>query len=157
MAYLACLIVRLARNCSKESKDRVRSAILNSGYDFAPRRITINLRLPIYQRRWSLDLPIALGILIASEQLHIPHIANYEFAGELALSGDLRSIKGALPFAIATRRAQRELIIAADNAFEAAMPQDNTVYAAHTLLEVCKHINWQRIITKIRIRHSIKS
>lgn len=142
-------IVGLPEAAVKESKERVRSAIINSGYEFAPRRITINLApadLPKEGGRF--DLPIALGILVASEQLNASDIYNYEFAGELALSGDLRAIKGALPFAIATRRAQRKLIIAADNAFEAAMPQDNIVFPATTLLEVCQHLTQVKRLQK---------
>jgi len=142
-------IVGLPEIAVKESKDRVRSAIINSGYEFAPRRITINLApadLPKEGGRF--DLPIALGILLASEQLNLKNIDNYEFAGELALSGDLRAIKGALPFAMATRRAQRNLIIAAENAFEAAMPQDNIVFPANTLLEVCQHLTGVRVLQK---------
>lgn len=140
-------IVGLPEAAVKESKERVRSAILNSGYEFAPRRITINLApadLPKEGGRF--DLPIALGILVASEQLNLININEYEFAGELALSGDLRAIKGALPFAIATRRAQRKLIIATENAFEAAMPQDNIVLPAHTLSEVCQHLTGNNLL-----------
>jgi magnesium chelatase family protein len=142
-------IVGLPEIAVKESKERVRSAILNSGYEFAPRRITINLApadLPKEGGRF--DLPIALGILLASEQLPLTNIDTYEFAGELALSGDLRAIKGALPFAIATRRAQRNLVIAAENAFEAAMPQDNIVFPANTLLEVCQHLTGVKTLHK---------
>jgi len=142
-------IVGLPEAAVKESKERVRSAIINSGYEFAPRRITINLApadLPKEGGRF--DLPIALGILVASEQLQLANVESYEFAGELALSGDLRAIKGALPFAIATRRAQRNLIIAVENAFEAAMPQDNIVFPANTLLEVCQHLTGVRVLQK---------
>jgi magnesium chelatase family protein len=140
-------IVGLLEAEVKESKDRVRSAILNSKYEFPSRRITINLApadLPKEGGRF--DLPIALGILAASDQLSLHQISDYEFGGELALSGELRAIKGALPFAIGTRKAQRSLIIPADNAFEAAMPQDNIVYPANNLREVCEHLeNIKRI------------
>ena len=140
-------IVGLPETEVKESKDRVRSAILNSQYDFPQRRITINLApadLPKEGGRF--DLPIALGILAASDQLSLAKISAYEFAGELALSGQLRAIKGALPFAIGTRKAQRNLVIPADNAFEAAMPQDNMVYAARTLREVCLHLENTKLL-----------
>lgn len=142
-------IVGLPEAAVKESKERVRSAIINSGYEFAPRRITVNLApadLPKEGGRF--DLPIALGILLASEQLNFINVEAYEFAGELALSGELRAIKGALPLAMATRRAQRSLIIAAENAFEAAMPQDNIVFPATTLLEVCQHLTGTRVLQK---------
>jgi magnesium chelatase family protein len=142
-------IVGLPETAVRESKERVRSAILNSGYEFAPRRVTINLApadLPKEGGRF--DLPIALGILLATEQIHFTNIEEYEFAGELALSGDLRAIKGALPFAMATRRAQRSLIIATENAFEAAMPQDNIVFPAHNLREVCQHLTGIKTLQK---------
>lgn len=140
-------MVGLAETEVMESKDRVRSAIINSNFKFPPCRITINLApadLPKEGGRF--DLPIALGILIASEQLSIKNISDYEFAGELALSGELRAIKGALPFAISTRKAQRTLIIPHDNAFEAAMPGDNLVYAAKNLREVCDHLTRSTLI-----------
>jgi magnesium chelatase family protein len=140
-------IVGLLEAEVKESKDRVRSAILNSKYEFPSRRITINLApadLPKEGGRF--DLPIALGILAASNQLSLDKVAEYEFAGELALSGELRAIKGALPFAIGTRKAKRNLIIPADNAFEAAMPGDNIVYPANTLREVCEHLEATRLL-----------
>lgn len=134
-------IVGLAEAEVKESKDRVRSAILNSNFEFPARRITINLApadLPKEGGRY--DLAIALGILIASQQVKAKELMQYEFAGELALSGHLRGFKGALPLAIQTRKAQRHLILPLENAFEAALPQDNVIYAANTLLEVCKHL-----------------
>lgn len=140
-------IVGLPETEVKESKDRVRSAILNSNYAFPTKRITINLApadLPKEGGRF--DLPIALGILAASDQISRTKISDYEFGGELALSGQLRPIKGALPFAIGTRKAQRGLIISADNAFEAAMPQDNRVYPAQTLSDVCAHLNNNKLI-----------
>src|SRR6185503_11206809 len=113
-------IVGLPEAEVKESKDRVRSAILNSQFEFPPLRITINLApadLPKEGGRF--DLPIALGILAASGQLSLARINDYEFAGELALSGQLRPFKGALPFAISTRKAKRALIIPDENSFEA--------------------------------------
>lgn len=140
-------IVGLPEAEVKESKDRVRSAILNSQYEFPRQRITVNLApadLPKEGGRF--DLPIALGILAASDQLSLAKISDYEFGAELALSGQLRPIKGALPFAIGTRKAQRSLIIAVDNAFEAAMPQDNIVYAAKTLRDVCQHLDHEKLL-----------
>lgn len=144
-------IVGLAETAVKESKDRVRSAIINSGYEFPQRRITINLApadLPKDGGRF--DLPIALGILAASQQLRFNVAAAYEFAGELALSGILRAFHGALPLAIGTRSAQRSLIIPSDNAFEAAMPQDNIVYAANNLREVCEHLESTKLLPRYR-------
>lgn len=142
-------IVGLAATAVKESKDRVRSAIINSGFEFPCRRITINLApadLPKYDGRY--DLPIALGILIASEQIIVPDLDMYEFAAELSLSGQLRPFKGVLPVAINCRNAARKLIIPVENAFEAAMPQDNTVYPANTLNAVCDHLQGLALIKK---------
>lgn len=134
-------IVGLPETAVKESKDRVRSAILNSHFEFPARRITVNLApadLPKDGGRF--DLPIALGILAASGQIPVAPLNDYEFAGELALSGALRPIHACLPFALATRKMQRQLIIPAENAEEAALPKDVTVYPANHLLEVCAHV-----------------
>lgn len=137
----AFAIVGLPETAVKESKDRVRSAILNSGFDFPSRRITVNLGpadLPKEGGRF--DLPIALGILAASRQIPSECLDEYEFAGELALSGELRSIQGALPIALGSRKAERILVVPIMNAEEAALPGDNTIYAANTLLEITDHL-----------------
>jgi magnesium chelatase family protein len=138
----AFTIVGLPETAVKESKDRVRSAILNSQFDFPSRRITINLGpadLPKEGGRF--DLPIALGILAASQQIPSDCLGEYEFAGELALSGELRSIQGALPVALGARKAHRILVVPPMNAAEAALPGDNTIYAANTLLEITEHLS----------------
>jgi magnesium chelatase family protein len=138
-------IVGLPEAAVKESKDRVRSAILNSGFDFPSRRITLNLGpadLPKEGGRF--DLPIALGILAASKQIPSKCLHEYEFAGELALSGELRPIQGALPIALGARKANRTLVVPVTNATEAALPGDNTIFAANTLLEITQHLNKQK-------------
>lgn len=135
-------IVGLPETAVKESKDRVRSAILNSQFEFPSRRITVNLGpadLPKEGGRF--DLPIALGILAASGQIPTECLDEYEFAGELALSGELRAINGALPIALGARKADRILIVPIMNATEAALPGDNTIYGANTLLEITEHLN----------------
>lgn len=140
-------IVGLPEAVVKESKERVRSALLNSRFEFPIRHITINLApadLPKDGGRF--DLPIALGILVASRQLAVNNLADFEFAGELALSGELRPFQGCLPFAIATRNANRLLIIPAENAIEAALLQNSRVLPAQHLLEVCAHLNNQKQI-----------
>lgn len=140
-------IVGLPEAAVKESKDRVRSAILNSQFEFPNRRITVNLApadLPKEGGRF--DLPIALGILAASLQIPSDSLSCYEFAGELALSGELRSIQGVLPLALGTRKANRMLLIPTRNALEATLPGDNTVLAASHLLEVCQHFTQQKIL-----------
>ena len=150
-------IVGLPEMAVKESRHRVRSAIVNSELKFPVRRITVNLApadLPKEGGRF--DLPIALGILAASEQ--IPHAAldHYEFAGELALSGELRPIRGVLPVAIATRNAKRQLVIAAANTCEATLI-DSTIFSANHLLEVCAHLRGVKTLTPQPSRSEIIS
>ena len=96
-------IVGLPEAAVKESKDRVRSAIINSGFEFPARRITINLAPADLPKKEGgrFDLPIALGVLIASKQVEAKNLEQYEFAGELALDGGLRSFNGVLPLALA--------------------------------------------------------
>jgi magnesium chelatase family protein len=135
-------IVGLPEAAVKESKDRVRGALLNSQFDFPARRITINLApadLPKEGGRF--DLPIALGILAATGQLPTDTLSRYEFVGELALSGALRSLRGVLPAAIAARDAGRTLVVPQQNAAEASLVDGVEVLAASHLLEVCAHLN----------------
>ncbi|GAB4223347.1 MAG: YifB family Mg chelatase-like AAA ATPase [Gammaproteobacteria bacterium] len=132
-------IVGLPEKAVKESKDRVRSAILNSNFQFPTRCITVNLApadLPKQSCRF--DLAIALSILLASKQLTVDDLSNYEFACELSLSGELRPIKGILPFALASNTAQRTLVIAPRNAQEASLIKGIKLITADHLLEVCE-------------------
>lgn len=134
-------IVGLPEAEVRESRDRVRSALMNAHFEFPGRRITVNLApadLPKEGGRF--DLPIALGILAASKQLPLDSLANYEFTGELALSGELRLSRGVLPMALAASQANRNLIVPESNAAEASMIPYATVYAAKHLLEVCAHL-----------------
>jgi len=135
-------IVGLPETAVKESKDRVRSALLQSGYEFPRRRITVNLApadLPKEGGRF--DLPIAIGILLASEQLQCKTIGQYEFAGELSLSGELRAIKGILPLALATQKIGRQLVIPNANQEEAAWVSPLVIYAMPTFKSVCGHLS----------------
>jgi magnesium chelatase family protein len=137
-------IVGLPETSVKESKDRVRSAIINCGYEFPAKRITINLApadLPKEGGRF--DLPIAVGILVASEQLPKYDIEQYEFAGELALSGALRPIIGEIPLAIASSDAQRTLVIPHDNAEQTSWVKQANVYAIKHLSQLFHHFNRQ--------------
>jgi magnesium chelatase family protein len=145
-------IVGLPETAVKESRDRVRSAILTSRFDFPNRCITVNLApadLPKEGCRF--DLPIAIAILVASRQLPGQEIAQYEFAAELALSGELRPFKGALPFAMATQKAKRSLIISQGNADEAALCADLPVYPARHLLDVCAHLTGRQLLIRQQI------
>ena len=137
----ALSIVGLPEAAVRESKDRVRAAIINSHFEFPARRITINLApadLPKDGGRY--DLPIALGILAASGQIDSSQFESYEFHGELALSGMLRKVNGSLPVAIASKTAGRKLILPTHSAREAALVNDVKIYAANDLLSVCQHL-----------------
>lgn len=135
-------MVGLPETAVKESKDRVRSALMNSHFDFPARRITVNLApadLPKDGGRY--DLAIAIGILVASDQLPASGLERYEFLGELALSGELRHCDGALPAALACTAEERSLIISAASASTAAISDQTEVFAAQTLLQVCAHLH----------------
>lgn len=144
----ALTLVGLPEATVKESKDRVRSAILNSRLDFPARRITLNLApadLPKDGGRF--DLAIALGILAASGQMPPTALHNVECLGELALSGGLRPVQGVLPAALAARDAGRALVVPRENAEEACLASGLTVYAIEHLLELVAHFNGQSPIS----------
>lgn len=134
----AFTLVGLPETEVKEARDRVRAAIQNARFEFPARRITVNLApadLPKESGRF--DLPIALAILAASGQVPAPRFATTEFAGELALTGELRPVRGALAMALATRGARRSLVLPAASANEAALASSVDTFAAGSLLEVC--------------------
>ena len=134
-------IVGLPEAAVKESKDRVRSAIINSKFEFPSRRITVNLapaELPKTGSRF--DLAIAIGILSASDQIPIQTLKDYEFIGELALSGELRGVEAVLPSAMACAMENKKLILSQKNADEASLVESITVLAAKNLLEVTAHL-----------------
>nr|VFK64464.1 MAG: magnesium chelatase family protein [Candidatus Kentron sp. TUN] len=134
-------MVGLPETAVKESKDRVRSAIMNTRHEFPSRRITINLApadLPKEGGRF--DLPIALGILAASGQIPEQSLHSHEFLGELALTGALRPVRGTLTASLNARERKRNLIVPRENAIEAALVNDARVIPADTLLEVCAHL-----------------
>ncbi|MBS1130691.1 MAG: Mg chelatase-related protein [Proteobacteria bacterium] len=125
----------------KEARDRVRAAIVNSGFEFPSKRITVNLApadLPKESGRF--DLPIALGILAASGQIPTPALADYEFAGELSLSGELRPIRGALAMALQSSDNGKAFILPEASAQEAALTGSTHILAARSLLDVCAHL-----------------
>lgn len=145
-------IVGLPEAAVKESKDRVRSAIINSHFEFPTRRITINLApadLPKEGGRF--DLPIALGILAASEQIPRASLSSCEFIGELALSGELRPVAGSLAAALQAQQQLRALVVPASNANEAALASDTTVYAVRNLLQLCAHLHKRESIVPHQI------
>ncbi len=138
-------LVGLAETEVKEARERVRSAIQNTGLDFpSNKRITVNLApadLPKDSGRF--DLPIALGILAASGQIDLRKLDGYEFAGELSLGGELRPIRGALAMSLAPGRdadqqAKPKLVLPEGSAQEAALVPGTEVYRAHHLLDVVR-------------------
>ena len=143
----ALSIVGLAETAVKESKDRVRAALINSQFEFPRRRITINLApadLPKYGGRF--DLPVAMGILAASGQIPASALEDFEFIGELALSGELRPVQGILPMSVACQQSGRQLICPVDNAREAALVSGTQVFPAQHILDVCAHLTGQQTL-----------
>jgi magnesium chelatase family protein len=141
----AMSIVGLPETAVKESKDRVRGALLTAGFEFPARRITINLApadLPKEGGRF--DLPIALGILAASRQIPADEFAGLEFAGELALSGELRAVQGILPVSLQTCRAGRTLIVPVENTAEATLVHGASVLGGEHLLDITAHLTRTR-------------
>lgn len=135
-------IVGLPEAVVKESKDRVRAALLNANFRFPAKRITVSLApadLPKEGGRF--DLPIALGILAASGQLPLEPLSGYEFMGELALSGELRPVRGVLPATAACADDYRALIVPTANADEAALIRHARIFPAGHLLEICAHLH----------------
>jgi magnesium chelatase family protein len=135
-------IVGLPETEVKESRDRVRAALQTARFEFPQRRITVSLApadLPKESGRF--DLPIAIGILAATGQVPSALLASHEFAGELALSGELRAIRGALAMTFGAHRDGRAFVLPASVAGEAALARGATIIAANTLLEVCEHLS----------------
>lgn len=126
----------------REARDRVRSAIQNSGFEFPASRVTVNLApADIPKDGGAFDLPIALGILAASGQLNAQDLDDIEFLGELALNGALRPVRGALPVAMAVKQAQRALVLPADSATEATLVDGLAVYKAEHFSDVVAALN----------------
>ncbi len=144
----AFTLVGLPETEVKEARDRVRAAVQNSGFEFPPRRITVNLApadLPKESGRF--DLPIALGILLASGQLKAGALDAHEFVGELSLSGELRAVRGTLAMCLSATGAGRSFVLPAASADEAALVarvRGATILPAHNLLEVCAHLTGSR-------------
>jgi magnesium chelatase family protein len=133
-------MVGLPETAVRESKDRVRAALLNSGFKWPDSRITISLgpaELP--KEGGGFDLPIALGILAASKQVPASLFDDHEFLGELSLNGELRSVRGVLPAAIRCRDSNRALVIPLANEAEAALVNGGEKYCGVSLLEIA---NW---------------
>ncbi|PSJ37865.1 ATP-dependent protease [Zobellella taiwanensis] len=141
-------IVGLPETTVKEARDRVRSALLNSGFEFPAKRITVNLApadLPKEGGRF--DLPIAIAILAASGQIPDPALEHTEFLGELALTGELRAIRGALPAVLSARDNRRRLIVPAANGPEAGLITPSSALLAPHLLAITAWLHGQGDLT----------
>ncbi|HEY5719579.1 MAG TPA: YifB family Mg chelatase-like AAA ATPase, partial [Gammaproteobacteria bacterium] len=131
-------IVGLPEAAVRESKDRVRGALLSSRFDYPARRITVNLApADLPKEGGGFDLPIALGILAASGQVPMQPLQEHEFLGELALSGTLRPVGGVLPAALAASASARALVVARENLAEAGCVPEATVFGGSHLVEIC--------------------
>ena len=142
-------IVGLPEAEVKESRERVRAALSNCRFDFPARRITVNLapaELPKESGRF--DLPIALGILAASNQIPSERLTEYEFAGELSLTGDLRPVRGALAMTFRAKHSGRAFVLPSSSAPEAALVAQAIVYKADSLLAVCAHFSGECLLTR---------
>ncbi|MDE2621722.1 MAG: YifB family Mg chelatase-like AAA ATPase [Betaproteobacteria bacterium] len=136
----------------RESRERVRAALVNCGFQFPPRRVTVNLApadLPKQSSRF--DLPIAIGILAASGQINDRTLHLHEFAGELALSGTLRPVRGALPMAVAAGKDGRKFVLPWDCAQQGALARSTEVYGARHLMEVCLHLSGEQSLSPVRV------
>ncbi|MDP2891793.1 MAG: YifB family Mg chelatase-like AAA ATPase [Bacillota bacterium] len=141
-------IVGLPDAAVKESKDRVRSAIRNSGFEFPVQRITVNLAPAHTRKEGTLyDLPIAVGILAATHQIEQEAAEGKVFVGELSLDGGIRSVNGVLPIAIdAKSKGMEDIVLPARNAREAAYIEKMSITPAETLAELANHLKGEHPI-----------
>ncbi|WP_428944486.1 YifB family Mg chelatase-like AAA ATPase [Pantoea sp. FN060301] len=138
----ALSLVGLPETTVKEARERVRSAIINCGFTFPAKRMTVNLApadLPKEGGRY--DLPIAVAILAASEQIPIDKLDQYEFLGELALTGALRGVEGVIPAAMAAIASHRQPVLPQDNVHEAGLIKEGRCLVGKHLLEVCAFLH----------------
>jgi len=145
-------VVGLPDQSVKEAKERVRSAIKNSGYRFPPEKITVNLApADIKKEGPAFDLPIALGILAASGVIPTEKLDSYIFLGELALDGSLRPFKGAIVIASSLNKGHA-FVFPEENAREAALERKAVIYAAKTLKEVIQFLDGEKPLTPFPAR-----
>ena len=150
-------MVGLPETAVKESKDRVRSAILNAGFDFPQQRITVNLApadLPKEGGRY--DLAIALGILAASGQIPAEKLSAFEWLGELTLSGEIHRVQGIIPAVIAARDASRATVLPLENSAEAALCK-TPCFASRHLLELCASLNLNQSLSPVPAAQQISA
>lgn len=147
------IIVGLPDAAVRESRDRVTTAISNSGFRFTMGRITINLApADVKKEGPSFDLPIALGMLAASEQIETDQLDNFVAVGELALTGAVRPVKGILPIALRAKQSGKlGILVPAENALEAAVVKDLQVIPIQNLREACQFLEGQVKIAPTRV------
>lgn len=138
-------IVGLADISVKESKERVRSALINSGFEFPNSRITVNLAPGDLRKEGSLfDLPIAIAILLATNQISVYNMKEYLFMGELSLFGELKKVRGALPIVIDTvKHGILKFIVPVENANECAVVNNANIYAFDNLKQVISFLQYE--------------
>lgn len=145
------IVVGLPDTSVKEARERVRSAIRNSGYRFPPEKITINLAPADLKKEGSAyDLPIALGILAATDVLSADALNNFIFLGELALDGSLRPFKGAIAITESLKAAGRKFIFPYENASEAAFSLQAEVYGVRSLQEAVAFLRREKELKPVR-------
>jgi magnesium chelatase family protein len=145
--------VGLADGAVREGRQRIHAALANGGFSLPLKRITVNLApADIYKTGSGLDLPIAVGVLVASGQVPGAALAGLVLVGEVGLEGDLRPVRGALPIALAARAAGcTGLILPAENVPEAAVVAGLAVRGARTLVEVCRHLAGEAVLPPTRV------
>ena len=146
-------IVGLPDTAIRESKERIRAAIKNSGFKFPSKRITVNLApADIRKEGPGFDLPMALGVLVASENINPAKLNDYVICGELSLDGGIKPVRGALPIALELRKkGRKKLILPKENAKEAAVVQGVNVIPCKDLVSAVNFINGFTAIRAIRL------
>jgi magnesium chelatase family protein len=146
----ATSIVGLPETVVRESRDRVRAAVVQSGFEFPPGRVVINLApadLPKEGGRY--DLPIAIGVMAAAGNVPLTALRGLELYGELSLSGELRSVRGLLPAALAARNAGHTVIVPAANGAEVSLAKGLRAFAAGNLLDVCAQLRGEALLPAV--------
>jgi magnesium chelatase family protein len=146
------VVVGLPDVAVKESKDRVTTAIANSGYHWPRGRTTINLApADVKKEGPSFDLPIALAMIAVGAEVELPNVEQFCFVGELALTGQVRPVRGVLPVALEARRCGRKgVIVPMENAREAAMVEGIDVYGVHNLREAFEFLTGEKTLPPTR-------
>src|SRR5450432_595139 len=146
------IIVGLPDAAVKESRDRVTTAVSNSGYFWPRGRTTINLApADVKKEGPSFDLPIALGMIAAGDDMDLAQAGNYSFVGELALTGAVRPVKGVLPIAIEARRSgKKALFVPEANALEAAVVEGIDIYGVRNLRETYQFLKGEHPLTPVK-------